>query len=176
MRASGNDRHPRLPVKSLEHEHIPAADHDQLGLARTDSRAPSQVERRVFDALKIELVATFGKLRNSVLPVVFNRRLGTRAHAGAGLELFDELYRHGTIVLDGFRSGDQLDKLVRAVIRASWRERLAFQSKAQVAGTILRPVHAVIDILEIRRCPLQSMSPRECFEISSSQVPFRSGL
>ena len=145
-----------LPVEALQHQHIALGYRLKPSLSHVQAAAPGQIERRELDPLQVEAVVLGRKLAKPQAVAVFDRRFGARTtHAGAGIKLFEQMCGHVLACLDGLRRGNQFVQLMRSVVGALGCRRLRLQAEAQVTGPILGAMEQIIDLLEIRRSPLQ---------------------
>ena len=139
-----------LPIKTLQHQHVAVADRLQPRLGDVQTAPPGQIQRRKLDPLEIETVILGGELAEPQALPVFDRGLRPRAaHAGAGIELFEQIRGDVLAFLDGLRRGNQLIELMRSVVVTLGCRRLDLQPKAEISRPVLGAVEQVVDLLEI---------------------------
>jgi hypothetical protein len=147
-----------LTIEVLEHKNVTAADVLKPSLARTQSAAPCEIQRRKLDPLQIKSIGSFGEFCEPEPLVVFDGRLRTCAtHAGSWLELLKQLLGNRPAIFDGFRCRNEIGKLMRSVVRGSWSWRLDFEPEAEITGAVLRAVNEVIDLFQICWITLEFM-------------------
>src|SRR5476649_2724834 len=141
-----------VPVEALQHEHSAVADRLQPRLGDVQAATPCEIERREFDLLQVEAIIPGGELGEPKGLRILDRGLrpGT-AHAGAGIELFEQMRGHLPPLLNRLRGRDQFSQLMRPVVMALRRGRLDFQPEAQIPCTVLRTMQQVVDLLEVSR-------------------------
>src|SRR5881296_2509970 len=115
-----------------------------------------QLKCRVLDSLKLASIAFFRKFAEPQAIAVFDGGLGPRAaHGGAGLELFEDVFRHPLSLFDRLRGSDQFCQLMRTVVSALRCGRFYTSAEAQITGAVLRPIEQIVDFLQIPRAALQ---------------------
>ena len=116
----------------------------QPRLCDVQAASPSQVERGEFDPLQVEAIIFGRKLAEPEALRVLDRGLRpSTTHAGARIELFEQMRGHWAPIFDRLRSRDQLGQLVRAVVLALGRGR--FDLAGRSSNTLPRPAGHVAD-------------------------------
>ena len=158
--------HVVLAIEAPQQQHVELAHGLQARLGDIQPAAPGEFEGRELDTLQTEPVVGGGEFAEPEAVFVLDRRLGPRtAHAGAGLELLEEMRRNRAAVVDLLRSRDQVGQLVGPVVPATGCGRLGTQSERQRSGAILRAVEQVVDLVEIGGAAFEPMldhAPAPC--------------
>lgn len=139
-----------VAIKALQHQHITGADRLEPRLRNVQAAATRKVERREFDTLQIEAIVLDGELAEPKELFVLDRGLRTgAAHAGAGIELFEQMRGHRPPLIDRLGCCDQFGQLVCAVVLPLGRGRFGLQPETQVARPVLRSMQQIVDFLKI---------------------------